>query len=57
VNHDNDRYITVDEAALMLRCSTTTVYRHIRRGDLRAHRFGRRWLIDRRDLEAAIAVD
>ncbi len=36
----NDRWLTVAEAALRLRCSTPTVYRRISSGELPATRLG-----------------
>lgn len=52
--NDRSEYITVDEAARMLRCSTATVYRHIKRGDIAASKFGRRWLISWGSIDAAL---
>lgn len=41
-----ERYFTVEEFSAMMRCSTDTVYRHIKSGLIAATRpFGRRLLI------------
>ena len=51
VKSTNEEFITVDEAARLFRCSPTTVYRHLKRGNLKAYKFGRRWLISRKCIE------
>lgn len=46
--------ITADEAAQMLGLSRCTVYECIRRGEIPAHRFGRRLVIVRDELDALL---
>ena len=49
-----DRYFTVEETAAILRCSTDTIYRHIKLGTQAAIRpFGRRFLIPASSLPSA----
>jgi excisionase family DNA binding protein len=38
-----DKVITVPELALYLRVHTSTVYRHLKRGDIPAFKLGRDW--------------
>lgn len=42
-------YLTIEEAAEMLRVSTSTIRRWIRDGDIAAHRIGRRRVVLRKD--------
>jgi excisionase family DNA binding protein len=42
---------SIRDAAAYLGVSTSTVYRRIAAGTLRAHRWGRRWMIWRHDLD------
>jgi excisionase family DNA binding protein len=42
---------SIRDAAAYLGVSTSTVHRRIAAGTLRAHRWGRRWLIWRHDLD------
>lgn len=46
--------LTIDEAATALRVSDATVFRLMRRGDLRVVRLGRRTLIERVELDRLI---
>ncbi len=45
------RFLTVDEAAEILRISRQTLYRHLKNKDVRVTKIGGRTLIDRKDLE------
>lgn len=49
-------YVTAAEAADVMRCSTETVLRAIRRGDLPAVTYGRLRLIERADFTAFLAA-
>ena len=46
----NTKKYEVKEAAKICRCSEQTVYQKIRNGELRAERFGRKYLISHSDL-------
>lgn len=48
------QYVTLEQTAERLQCSTDTVRREIRRGNLKASRFGRRILIAESDLAKAL---
>lgn len=41
----NDNFLSIKEAAEMLKCSSRTVQRHIKDGDISVVHFGRRVLI------------
>ena len=45
-------FLTLDEAAEVLRLHRRTVREYVRRGELRGRVIGRRWRFRRRDLEA-----
>lgn len=55
---DNTQHdlLTVEEASAAVRRHPRTIRRHVRDGSLRAYQFGGEgpWLIDRRDLDAAL---
>lgn len=46
----DDQMMTVDELAKMLRVSTKTVYRLLKRGELPALRIGHHWRFSRKDV-------
>lgn len=48
-------YITVDEAADLMRCSAKTVRRRIARRELRSYKVGGKRLVRREDADAYIA--
>ena len=51
-----ENYVTVSQAAALLKVSTSTLWRWINRGDLPAHRFGhRRVMIKQNDLDRMIS--
>lgn len=43
--------LTVKEAMEFLRVSQSTIYRMIKRGDLKAHKVGKKWLMYKKDLK------
>lgn len=45
-----DTLLTVEEIAQLLRVSTKTVYRLLRRGEIPAHRIGHHWRFDRAEI-------
>jgi len=45
-----ERYLTLGEAAVVLRCSNRTMYRYIRVGKLSFMRIGKRYLFSPQDL-------
>lgn len=48
-------FLTITDVAEMLHLSTTTIWRHVRRGDLKAVKIGRSYRIRRSDLDALLA--
>lgn len=48
------QYLSIEQAAEVLGCSTVTIRREIQRGNLKASRFARRILIDADDLKRAL---
>jgi excisionase family DNA binding protein len=48
----DDRFLTVQEVAELMRVSTMTVYRLIKAGDLRASRVGRSFRVRAGDVDA-----
>jgi excisionase family DNA binding protein len=52
--HDGDVFLTMPEAAALLRLSPRTLRRRIAAGDLAVHRVGRRPLVERADLLAFV---
>jgi excisionase family DNA binding protein len=46
----DDTLLTVEEIAQLLRVSTKTVYRLLRRGEIPAHRIGHHWRFDRSEV-------
>jgi excisionase family DNA binding protein len=48
----DDRFLTVQEVAELMRVSTMTVYRLIKAGDLRAARVGRSFRVRSTDVDA-----
>lgn len=46
----------VDEAAALLRCSRWTVTRMIDRGELKASKIGRQWIITDEDIKALLKL-
>lgn len=46
-----DGLLTVDEVAVILRCSRNYTLLEIQRGNLRATMSARRWLVSQRDLD------
>jgi len=48
---EEEALLTVKEAAEFLRASQSTVYRMIKRGDLKAHKVGKKWLFYKKDLK------
>jgi excisionase family DNA binding protein len=50
INNEQEALLTVQEAAEFLRISQSTVYRMIKRGDLGAHRVGKKWVFFKNDL-------
>lgn len=49
-------FLTITDVAQMLHLSTTTIWRHVRRGDLKAVKIGRSYRIRRSDLDALLAA-
>ena len=49
-------FLTITEVAHMLNLSTTTIWRHVRRGDLKAVKIGRSYRIRRSDLDALLVA-
>ena len=47
-----ERYLTLCEAAEVLRLSTRTVREYVKRGDIRGKIIGKRWRFRRADLDA-----
>lgn len=47
-------FLTITDVAQMLHLSTTTIWRHVRRGDLKAIKIGRSYRIRRTDLDALL---
>lgn len=47
----NDEYYTIYEVADLLKVHHTTIRRAIREGRLKAHRIGKKWFINRKDIE------
>jgi excisionase family DNA binding protein len=43
--HGQERCLTVDEVAKLLRCSPLTIRRHIRDGKIHAAKIGRLWRV------------
>lgn len=52
----DDEYLTVAEAAKLLKISTRTLRRHIKAGLLPARRLGKVYRLKRSDLDRALAV-
>lgn len=44
------RLLTVQEAMELVRISQSTIYRMIKRGDLKAHKVGKKWVFFKKDL-------
>lgn len=53
--HDQE-FLTINDVAHMLHLSTTTIWRHVRRGNLKALKIGRSYRIRRSDLEALLVA-
>ncbi len=49
-SNNNQKRYEVKEAAKLQRCSEQTIYKKIRNGDLKAERFGRKYLIPHSEL-------
>jgi excisionase family DNA binding protein len=47
-----ERFLTLPEAAEMLRLSTRTVREYVKRGEIRGKIIGKRWRFRRADLDA-----
>jgi excisionase family DNA binding protein len=52
----DQEFLTITDVAQMLHLSTTTIWRHVRRGDLKALKIGRSYRIRRSDLDALLAA-
>jgi len=50
INNEQETLLTVQEAAKFLRISQSTVYRMIKRGDIGAHKVGKKWVFFKNDL-------
>lgn len=48
--NEGDILLTTQEAMQLLRISQATVCRMIKRGDLKAHKVGKKWLFFKKDL-------
>jgi excisionase family DNA binding protein len=53
---DKETFLTVREVAEMLRVHPATVRAAIKRGDIPATRFGRKWLIRAADIAPVVAT-
>lgn len=49
-------FLTITDVAQMLHLSTTTIWRHVRRGELKAVKIGRSYRIRRSDLDALLVA-
>lgn len=52
---DDDRLLTLNEAAATLRASRSKVYRLLKSGDLRGHKVGNTWLFYESEIHAFVA--
>ena len=52
VSLGSDRFLTIREAAEVLRLSTRTVREYVKRGEIRGKIIGKRWRFRRVDLDA-----
>lgn len=54
INNEQEALLTIQEAAEFLRMSRSTIYRMVKRGDLKAHKVGKKWLIYMKDLKELV---
>ena len=52
VSLGSDRFLTIREAAEVLRLSTRTVREYVKRGEIKGKIIGKRWRFRRADLDA-----
>jgi excisionase family DNA binding protein len=52
----SDRYVTIAQAAVALRCSHQNLRQRIVRGTVRAERVGKLWLIARREVDRLTVI-
>ena len=54
MNTDNTKFIKPKDIAKLLKLNIVTIYEYIRDGRLRAVKFGRKYRVEEKDLEAFI---
>lgn len=55
-DQDEGRIFSVEEAATLCRCGKRTILERIHKGELRATRMGRRFLISAKDLDRCLSL-
>ena len=50
------KFLTVEEVASMLKVCNMTIYRHIKKGKLRAHKVGKFFRIDKKEFDNFLTI-